>query len=78
MVTTDVEETPKDIIEWKLDCGSQVHLCGVRDCFTHLQEVEGRQLVMMNGSHVTVKEKGSVVIMMQDGNTWKRCILQNV
>ncbi|KAJ0412482.1 hypothetical protein ATCC90586_005502 [Pythium insidiosum] len=69
-----------DIIEWKLDTGSQVHICGNLDSFMEVKDVDEMELVMMSGAKTTVNKKGSVTIMVPGGpkEAYQRGVLQNV
>ncbi|GMF43820.1 unnamed protein product [Phytophthora fragariaefolia] len=54
-----------------MDCGSQANVCGVRECFIDLKPVQGKELMVMNGSTTNANQKGTVVLCIQNEFTGK-------
>ena len=81
MVNKGNVQQHSSVIEWKLDSGSQVNLCGVRECFIKLQTSdEPLSLEMMDGSTVLVNEIGTVELRLTNELTgnMETCHLDDV
>ncbi|DBA05002.1 TPA: hypothetical protein N0F65_007004 [Lagenidium giganteum] len=55
-----------DTLEWILDSGSQVNVCGDLHCFEKLTDDKPRELVMANGTTQLVASSGTVFMRLMN------------
>ncbi|RAW25625.1 hypothetical protein PC110_g17962 [Phytophthora cactorum] len=70
MVLSQEEEKFRDVVaeemEWLLDSGSQVNLCGDLSCFSYIQHGNSGELCMALGQTETLNASGSVVLRVMN------------